>query len=311
MLITTGIHEGANLGSKNALVLIGHGSQSAQGIAQFEQLVSDLSRSRTDLWISYGFIEFAQPTIDQALDTAVDHGATTVVAVPLVLTGAGHMKDDGPRALIRARKRHPMINFYYARALGIHPLILEVAEERCLKTASANDCQPDAVVLIGRGSTDPDANSDLYKISRLLADSRRLTSTYATGLAPLGAASMAGPLALVEPAFISLAPPSLLETLERLKKLGARSIIVQPYFLFTGVLVERIREQARSWAASNPSIEVHTSPELGPDDRINSVITTRYEEALRQEITPNCDLCIHRYPLPGYEHKLHVPIPDR
>ena len=292
------------------MVLIGHGSQSAQGIAQFEQLVSLLSRSRTDLWVNYGFIEFACPTIDQAIDAAVDHGATTVVAVPLVLTGAGHMKDDGPRALIKARMRHPRINFYYARALGIHPLILEVAEERCLKTALANNCQPDAVVLIGRGSTDPDANSDLYKISRLLADSRRLTTTYATGLAPLGVASLAGPLALVEPAFVSLAPPSLSETLERLKKLEVKTIIVQPYFLFTGILVERIRKQAESWSISNPSIKVYTAPELGPDERIGSVIATRYDEALREEVVPNCDLCIHRHPLPGYEHKLHMPVPN-
>src|SRR5206468_1702732 len=84
-----------------------------------------------------------------------------VVGVPLVLLGAGHMKLDGPAALDRGRRRHPDVHFDYGRALAIHPLVLDVAAARVPRDA-------DAVVVVGRGSSDPDANADLFKIGRLL-----------------------------------------------------------------------------------------------------------------------------------------------
>ena len=119
-------------------------------------------------------------------------------SVPLVLLGAGHMKNDGPAALERGRRRHPGVRFEYGRALGVHPLVLTLAEERIRAAVGADDPGELAVVLVGRGSSDPDANADLYKVGRLLQDSRGL--------------------GFVEPAFVSLAPPSVPEALERCRR---------------------------------------------------------------------------------------------
>ena len=57
------------------------------------------------LHVRGGFIELAEPDLDTAIDDLVGSGAAEagVVAVPLVLLGAGHMKNDGPGALARAR----------------------------------------------------------------------------------------------------------------------------------------------------------------------------------------------------------------
>ena len=87
-----------------------------------------------------GFIELAAPDLDTAVDRLVERGAASVVAVPLVLLGAGHMKDDGPAALHRGRHRHPAVRFAYARHLGIHPLVLAVAEDRI--RAAVGDARP-------------------------------------------------------------------------------------------------------------------------------------------------------------------------
>src|SRR5438132_806404 len=89
------------------------------------------ARARSSSWaphldVGCGFIELAQPDLDTAMDDLVAGGATSVVAVPLVLLGAGHLKNDGPNALHRARTRHPSVEFAYARDLGIHPLVLGV-----------------------------------------------------------------------------------------------------------------------------------------------------------------------------------------
>src|SRR4029077_7927124 len=81
--------------------------------------------------VAGGFIEIAEPHADAAIDRLVGEGVTDIVAVPYVLFGAGHLKDDGPATLARARDRHPQVRFRLARDLGVHPLVLATAEQRC------------------------------------------------------------------------------------------------------------------------------------------------------------------------------------
>src|SRR6185437_4072708 len=126
---------------------------------------------------------------------------------------------DGPAALARARMRHPGVAFRMGRDLGIDPAVLAVTEERARDALGDADPVETAVVLVARGSSDPDATSDLYKVARLLADKRGL--------------------GMVEPAFAGVAAPTVTEALERCRRLGARRIAVVPFFLFTGVLVPR------------------------------------------------------------------------
>jgi sirohydrochlorin ferrochelatase len=207
-------------------------------------------------------------------------GARSVVAVPLVLLGASHLKADGPDAMARARLRHPGVHFAYARALGIHPALLALAEIRVRQAVGTEDASRTHVVLVGRGSSDPDANADLYKVARLLWDGR----------------GFAG----VEPAFVSLAHPSVPDALERCRLLGATRVAVVPYFLFTGVLVERIAAQARAWRGADVVVGDH----LGAVEPVANLVLERYREALEGGALMNCDLCIYRVALPGYEDRV-------
>jgi sirohydrochlorin ferrochelatase len=263
--------------SADALLLVGHGSRSAAGVAEYWDFSAAL-RERADIPVGGGFIELAQPDLDTAVDKLVADGAPGVVAVPLVLLGAGHLKNDGPAALARARHRHPSVRFTYGRDLGIHPAVLDTAEERI----AAASTEADAVVVVSRGSSDPDANADLHKVARLLQDRRGLD--------------------LVEPAFVSLAPPGVPAALERCRRLGARRIAVVPYFLFTGVLVDRIGEQARTWAAAHPEVRVDVGRHLGVDSRIVGLVLDRYREALTGDARMNCDLCVYRTGVPVHVH---------
>ncbi|MGI9034180.1 MAG: sirohydrochlorin chelatase [Acidimicrobiales bacterium] len=267
-----------------ALLLVGHGSRSAAGVAEYWRLAGILSAKAPDLEVGCGFIELSTPDLDTAIDGLVAAGATSIVAGPLILLGAGHLKNDGPASLHRGRHRHPGVDFRYARDLGIHPLVLAVAEDRIRQALGGDDARRTAVVVVGRGSSDPDANADLYKVGRLLWDSRGL--------------------GLVEPAFVSLAPPSVPAALDRCLRLGAERIVVLPYFLFTGVLVERIRVQAAEWAVAHPGIDLRCGPHLGTDPRIATLLLDRYREALDGDARMNCDLCVYRTALPGYETRV-------
>src|SRR6266511_2321705 len=89
-------------------------------------------------------------------------GADRLAAVPLVLVAAGHAKGDIPAALTREQQRHPGLHVAYGRPLGPHPTILTVLRQR-LSTAGADPHT--TVLLVGRGSTDPDANAEVAKIA--------------------------------------------------------------------------------------------------------------------------------------------------
>jgi sirohydrochlorin ferrochelatase len=285
-------------GAAPGLLVIGHGSRDETGVEELRAFVEAVRANRPAIDVELGIIEFARPDLDEALDALVARAPRGVVAVPLVLFGAGHMKDDGPEALARARMRHPSVRFWYAGALSIHPSVLAVAEERIREAGGA---AADAVVVVGRGSTDPDANADLAKIARLLADRRGL----GVGSDP------AKTLGLVEEAFVSLAEPSVPEALERCVALGARSVAVVPYFLFTGVLVERIADQARRFAAEHPGVTVRVGRHLGVDARLVELVWHRYDQALAGAVQVSCDCCVYRAPLPGYEQRARAPIGAR
>jgi cobalt/nickel transport system ATP-binding protein len=273
------------------LFVVAHGSRSEAGVAEVWRFLDVLRSEAPERHIALGFIELAQPDLDTAIDKVVADGAADVVAVPLVLLGAGHAKNDGPAALDRARSRHEGVRFRYATPLGVHPLVLEVAEERIRDAvAAAGDVDPATVgvIVVGRGSSDPDANSDLAKVARLLQDSRGLD--------------------IVEPAFISLAPPSVAAALERCRRLGATTIVTVPYFLFTGILVDRIAEEARAWARQHPELQVVAGEHLGADPRIARLVLERHAEAVDGTSQASCDRCVYRIALPGYEDRVGAPL---
>jgi cobalt/nickel transport system ATP-binding protein len=277
--------------SKVGLFLIGHGSKDQEAITQFWNLVSLLkseliNSEKTDLnklKVGAGLIEFATPNLDTGIDDLIHETVDTVVAIPLVLLGAGHLKDDGPIALAKARLRYPNTVFKYANAVGIHHKILEAFATK-IKTALGNTASNTGILLVSRGSTDPDANSDLYKVSRLLMERSDIPD-------------------LIQPAFVSLAEPNVTTGLKRLSSLGAKQIVVVPYFLFTGILLKRIYEQCDEWSKSTKT-EVFCTNELGSHRSILEIIQERFHEAYFDHAHMNCDMCIHRWPIPGFESKL-------
>ena len=271
--------------SEPALLIVGHGSRDPRGAEEFQELVS-LVRARAPMPVEGGFIELSRPPISECVNNLRERGAREVSAVPLMLLAAGHAKDDVPATLVREKLTHPDLDFHYGRALGIRPELLELMDERISAVVPEEEREGTAVLIVGRGSSDPDANSDLAKMARLFFEGR--------------------PYPLVETAFVSLASPSVTEALERCKRLGAGHVAVFSYFLFTGVL-ERIREQSRNFAEDNPEVEVRYAGYFGPDARVAALVMERYRESFEGDIRMNCDVCVHRVALPGFEEKVGAP----
>lgn len=273
-----------NHGTDPALLIVGHGSRDPRGAREFHDLVGLVRRRNPSLVVEGGFIELSRPPISECVDRLVERGARHVAAVPLMLLAAGHAKDDIPATLVREKMSHPQVTFGYGRALGIRPELLELMDRRISAVVPEAEKNETAVLIVGRGSSDPDANSDLPKVARLFYEGR--------------------PYPYVESAYVSMTPPGVAEGLDRCRRLGAVRIVVYSYFLFTGVLEERIRGQSEAFAKANPGVEVRYAGYFGPDPGLADLVLKRYAEALGGDIRMNCDVCVHRVALPGFEEKV-------
>ena len=288
------MRETVSIGKKNgrgeekpAFLVVGHGTRDPRGVGEFHELI-DLVRERNPgLPVEGGFIELSRPPISDCVNRLAEEGARKVAAVPLMLLAAGHAKDDIPATLVREGIDHPGMGFRYGRALGVRPELLELMDERISAVVPEAEKPGTAVLVVGRGSSDPDANSDIAKITRLFYEGR--------------------PYPMVESAFISMTPPGVGEGLDRLRRLGAARVVVFSYFLFTGVLEDRIKEQAEAFAAGHPDVEVRYAGYFGPNELVADLLMERYAEAVEGDIRMNCDVCVHRVALPGFEEKVGAP----
>ncbi|CAM5668217.1 Sirohydrochlorin cobaltochelatase [Streptomyces afghaniensis] len=276
-----------------ALLIAGHGTRDDAGAEAFRDFVRELGARHPELPVAGGFIELSPPPLGEAVAELVERGVRRFAAVPLMLVSAGHAKGDIPAALAREQERHPGISYTYGRPLGPHPALLNVLERRLDEALGGTagrrpgDRADVTVLLVGRGSTDPDANAEVHKAARLLWEGR----------------GYAG----VETAFVSLAAPDVPSGLDRCVRLGARRIVVLPYFLFTGILPDRVRLQTEGWAAAHPEVEVRSADVIGPEPELLDLVWERYTEAVEGDLRMNCDSCVYRVALPGFEDKVGLP----
>jgi sirohydrochlorin cobaltochelatase len=267
-----------------ALLIAGHGTRDEAGARELLILVERVRALAPGLPAAAGFIELSMPPVAFAAADLVAGGIDDIVVVPLMLLAAGHAKNDIPALIARLRIEHPGVRFRYGRDLGLHPTLLSLIDERLATAVPAPARRDTAVLLVGRGASDPDANADTAKLGRLLWEGR--------------------PWSLVEVCYAGITDPRVPEGLERCRRLGARRIVAMPYLLFGGRLEDRVHAQCAEFTAAHPEIDVRVAGHLGPCDAIAKLVLERYHEAIDGDPRMNCDLCVHRVALPGFEHKV-------
>ena len=247
--------------SNDTILLVGHGSREASGNAEI-LLFAERWRARHPDWrIEVGFIEFADPLLDPALNHAARNSGRVLV-LPLILNAAGHVRQDIPSAIQRAQKRHPDVQFLYAPHLAVSDPLLRILK-RFLRQAMLQLDVPDprttGVILLGRGSSDRLANGDVARMARWLWE--------------------IGDHDRVDLAFTGVTFPRLEKVVRDQVALGMMQIVVMPYYLFTGTLIKRIGRQMENLAAQYPQVRfAHTSyfgfePEIARmlDERVHAL----------------------------------------
>jgi len=271
------------------VMVCGHGSRDAAAIAEFTALAEAL-KDRFPWPVDFGFLEFARPVIRDGLDRLVERGVRHILAVPGMLFAAGHAKNDIPSVLNTYAHGKPGLRVEYGRELGLDTRMIRAAADRVreeLDDAAPVPAHETLLVVVGRGASDPDANSNVAKVTRMLWEG------FGFGWAETAYSGVTFPL--VEPA------------LEKAARLGFRRIVVFPYFLFTGILVDRIYSATDTVAARHPEIEFLKAPYLGDHPQVLDTFVDRVDEILSGQNLMNCQLCKYRTQILGFEAEVGLP----
>ena len=269
-------------------MVCGHGSRDTGAVEEFQAVAQGLKERLPQYETDWGFLEFATPVIRTGLDALRAKGIRKVLAVPGMLFAAGHAKNDIPSVLNAYQTQNPELEISYARELGIDLKLIRAAGERvedALQNAGDGVSRDDTLlVVVGRGASDPDANSNVAKVTRMLWEG-------------LG-------LGWAETAYSGVTFPLVEPGLEHATRLGYKRIVVFPYFLFTGILVKRIYHFTDIVAANHPVIEFIKASYLNDHPLVLDAFAERVEEIRNGVNNMNCKLCKYREKFLGFENEV-------
>ena len=273
----------------DTVLLVGHGSRHPAGNIEIEKFATEWRQHNSNWDIEVCYIEFADVLLDAGFDNAAKK-SSKVIVVPLILNAAAHVKMEVPAHLAQARQRHPNVEFIYAPHLGAGEPILKILK-RELRQGMAQLDMPDpkttGVVLLGRGSSDRVANGEVAKMARWLWEEHDHE--------------------LVDIAFTGITYPRLENVVQRQVKLGMTQIVIQPYYLFDGTLIERIKRQHQNLSQQYPQVRFALGNYFGFAEEIYQMLDQRVIDIRENNKSGmmECDGCQYREIAEEHGHGHH------
>lgn len=256
---------------KHAGVLIcGHGSRAKIAEQEFSLLAKGLKQRFPDLHVEYGFLEYSSPNIHMALDKLVAQGVKKIYAVPGMLFAATHAQNDIPSVLTTYAEKHQDLDIEYGQELGLHDEMIAAFQTRILEALQLDhvhtgDLYDTMLVVVGRGTSVTKANAEASKLTRIVCEN-------------LG-------FGWAETVYSGVTFPSVGRGLEMAVKLGFKKIVVAPYFLFGGKLIDRIHAYVDKVAAENPEISFFKANYLRDQSHVINTFIERIAETI-DEVKP-------------------------
>ncbi|AOP36524.1 ferredoxin [Leptospira tipperaryensis] len=267
------------------ILIVGHGSRENASNLEFEEFVEGYRNLHPATTIRTAYIELTTPDFKTTLrEFAFTH--KKIVILPLFLFASGHVKNDIPLILSDLKEEFPEHRFLPAMPLGIHSNIIKLLSIRANqnKEISEESNRKTGVIVVSRGASDADANSDFYKAVRIFEE--------------------ANSFLFVKPCFIGITKPLLNEALEMAVKLRPDKILVVPYFLFGGKLIQKISNLVEEHSQKYPWIGIQALPHFGPDPILFTILDERISQAINGKGILPCDNCEYRVQIPGLKNKV-------
>ena len=120
-----------------AVVLLGHGSRDPRWPVPILKLKSLLESDHPALFVEVAWMEFAEPTLEQAIETLKARKAPTQVVIhPVFISAGGHVSHDIPALVSAARAAHPDLTLELKGPLGELEAVLHAMKTEILTQAS-------------------------------------------------------------------------------------------------------------------------------------------------------------------------------
>ncbi|MCJ7841196.1 sirohydrochlorin chelatase [Lederbergia sp. NSJ-179] len=236
-----------------AILYISHGSRLKAGVKEATDFIQQCQRQMNVNIQEICFLELVKPSIAEGIENCIQQGATHIAVVPLLLLTAVHAKKDIPYQLKKAKEKYPQIDFAYGSPLGIQPKLMESLYDQLM--AQKWEIRKNAEILIvGRGSSDPEVKRDLNEIASRFQETYRLPAVHVC--------------------FLYGATPHFDETVAALIT-EKKQIIILPYLLFNGLLIDGIRRKIKDYGDKICLCET-----LGHHPNVQTALLERIRELL-------------------------------
>ena len=248
------------------VVICGHGSRAKIAEVEFGLLAQGLKKRYPGLNIEYGFLEYSAPNIHMALDRLLEKGVKNIYAVPGMLFAATHAKNDIPSVLTSYEEKNAGLTVRYGTELGLHENMINAFQQRILESMDLSDIPESGqlydtmLVVVGRGTSVATANAEAAKLTRIVAEN-------------LG-------FGWSETVYSGVTYPSVGAGLEMALKLGFKKVVVAPYFLFSGRLIDRIYSYVDKVASEHDDIEFYKAAYLRDHEGVIDTFIARIQETI-------------------------------
>ncbi len=270
---------------KKGILLCGHGSRTKSGTDAFKEMIEVLKKRYHTYEVDYGFLEFNHPLYEAAVERLYEKGVREIYALPVILFAGSHAKNDIPYEMNTIQSYYSDLVIKMGRHIGVSSFLVDLSKkilenkEKELPEIARNEC---ALLVVGRGTTDPDANSDVHKLTSMLWEGMGF------GFATVG--------------YSGTAYPSVSQALQLVEKLNFKRTYVIPFFFFTGILLERIYKAVDDFNVESPNEYVSTIA-FGKDELLLKAFDERLDEAINGTGNMNCQLCKYRKQVVGFEQE--------
>ncbi|OZC48661.1 sirohydrochlorin chelatase [Rhodococcus sp. RS1C4] len=239
----------------SVLIAVAHGSRDPRSAETVAAVVDGVRLRRPDLDVRVAYLDLTEPAVGTVIGEVAAEGHSSAVVVPLLLGSAFHARVDLPGILDAARVRYPWVTFTQADVLGDDSRLVDVLRARVLGTGVDRDDPDVAVAVAAVGSSDSLAN----RRTRALA-SRLLVGTEWSG---------------AQVCFATGVESSPADAVARLTAAGPRRVVVAPWFLAPGLLIDRVLG-----AFDNSALRADV---LGDHPLVADVVSSRFDEAPRYQ----------------------------
>ncbi len=238
---------------KKAILLIGHGSRDPIAVKEFLDFANEFQSKNiktfgNEMIVTSAFLELSSPTIPQELHTLANDGINQITVIPYLLFSAGHVKTEIPEILEEFKNRVPQINILYGNSLWPHKNIIQCAKEKIMQSLNKfpqNHSRDVDILVVGRGASDSQAIEQFTEaVNHLRVEI---------------------PCHTLNHCFIALAEPKYTETLPEILNNSCKKLLIFPFYLFTGILVNRIQHQAEEAKKIYKEARIEIAPYFGSD----------------------------------------------